>query len=183
MTECRTPSLVLTGRMQPARRVWLMTVDVRFWDRTALSSDSLPGIHIPLLWACLEIKLPDELFLVSPSLLTEQWVLHLSSKKKRKRRVFLGSITCTVCYSHCSPDPHHRIHFQPSMTGKFPAEPSHISLEFNLSQKVIKSSLFFLNKKEDSGTSLVVQWIRICLPMQWTGARSLIQQDSTCHGA
>ena len=33
------------------------------------------------------------------------------------------------------------------------------------------------------GTSLVVQWIRICLPMQETWVWSLVQEDSTCHGA
>ena len=33
------------------------------------------------------------------------------------------------------------------------------------------------------GTSLVVQWLRICLPMQGIQVRSLVQEDSTCHGA
>ena len=33
------------------------------------------------------------------------------------------------------------------------------------------------------GTSLVVQWLRICLPMQGTRVRSLVQEDPTCHGA
>ena len=37
--------------------------------------------------------------------------------------------------------------------------------------------------KYKAGTSLVVQWIRICLPMQGTGVRSLVQEDSTCHRA
>ena len=32
-------------------------------------------------------------------------------------------------------------------------------------------------------TSLVVQWIRICLPMQGTRLRSLVQEDSICHRA
>ena len=32
-------------------------------------------------------------------------------------------------------------------------------------------------------TSLVVQWIRICLPMQGTWVWSLVQEDSTCRGA
>ena len=34
-----------------------------------------------------------------------------------------------------------------------------------------------------SWTSLVVQWIGIYLPMQRTGVQSLVQEDSTCHGA
>ena len=33
------------------------------------------------------------------------------------------------------------------------------------------------------GTSLVVQWLRICLPMQGTWVRSLVWEDPTCHGA
>ena len=33
-----------------------------------------------------------------------------------------------------------------------------------------------------SGTSLVVQWLRILLPMQGTQVQSLVQ-DPTCHGA
>ena len=34
-----------------------------------------------------------------------------------------------------------------------------------------------------SGTSLVAQWLRICLPRQRTQIRSLVQEDSTCQGA
>ena len=30
--------------------------------------------------------------------------------------------------------------------------------------------------------SLVAQWLRVCLPVQGTRARSLIQEDPTCHG-
>ena len=33
------------------------------------------------------------------------------------------------------------------------------------------------------GTSLVVQWLRICLPMQRTRVLSLVWEDSTCQGA
>ena len=33
------------------------------------------------------------------------------------------------------------------------------------------------------GTSLVVQWLRICLPMQGTRVRALVQEDPTCRGA
>ena len=32
-------------------------------------------------------------------------------------------------------------------------------------------------------TSLVVQWLRICLPMQGTQVRALVQKDPTCRGA
>ena len=32
-------------------------------------------------------------------------------------------------------------------------------------------------------TSLVVQWLRICLPIKGTWVLSLTQEDPTCHGA
>ena len=32
-------------------------------------------------------------------------------------------------------------------------------------------------------TFLVVQWLRICLPMQGTQVQSLVREDSTCHRA
>ncbi|XP_059757374.1 brain and acute leukemia cytoplasmic protein isoform X2 [Balaenoptera ricei] len=34
-----------------------------------------------------------------------------------------------------------------------------------------------------AGTSLVAQWLRIRLPMQWTRVQSLVQEDPTCRGA
>ena len=39
------------------------------------------------------------------------------------------------------------------------------------------------NLKVLGWSSLVVQWIRMCLPLQGTQVRSLVQEDSTCHGA
>ena len=33
------------------------------------------------------------------------------------------------------------------------------------------------------GTSLVVQWLRIHLPMQGTGVRALVWEDPICHRA
>ena len=33
------------------------------------------------------------------------------------------------------------------------------------------------------GTSLVAQWLRICLPMQGTRVRALVREDPTCCGA
>ena len=41
----------------------------------------------------------------------------------------------------------------------------------------------FLSRKTSFKTSLVVQWLRIHLPMQGTWVQSLAQKDSTCHGA
>ena len=36
------------------------------------------------------------------------------------------------------------------------------------------------NKETSIGTSLVVQWLRIRLPMQGTRVRSLVREDPTC---
>ena len=36
---------------------------------------------------------------------------------------------------------------------------------------------------EDLGASLVVQWLRVCLPMQGTRVRALVWEDTTCRGA
>ena len=47
--------------------------------------------------------------------------------------------------------------------------------------KILSSSLLLRNMLV--GTSLVVQWLRICLPMQWTWVRALVQEHPTCHGA
>ena len=55
-----------------------------------------------------------------------------------------------------------------------------------------RASIFFttpLTKRKPGakstrlGTSLVGQWLRICLPMQGTPVRALVQEDPTCHGA
>ena len=37
--------------------------------------------------------------------------------------------------------------------------------------------------KKEPGASLVVQWLRICLPMQGTPVRALVWEDPTCRGA
>ena len=38
-------------------------------------------------------------------------------------------------------------------------------------------------KKSTNGASLVEQWFRICLPVQGTRVRALVQEDATCRGA
>ena len=43
--------------------------------------------------------------------------------------------------------------------------------------------LDFLILKVNCGTSLVVQWLRIHLPMQETQVRALVQEDPICRGA
>ena len=39
------------------------------------------------------------------------------------------------------------------------------------------------NNKGKLGASLVVQWLRICLPMQGTRVRALVWEDPTCRRA
>ena len=48
-------------------------------------------------------------------------------------------------------------------------------------EKICKKTLTLL--KEKQGASLVVQWLRICLPTHGTRVRALVQEDPTCHGA
>ena len=38
-------------------------------------------------------------------------------------------------------------------------------------------------QKQDPGSSLVEQWLRICLPLQGTQVRFLVQEDPTSHRA
>ena len=38
------------------------------------------------------------------------------------------------------------------------------------------------SKIKKAGTSLVVQWLRIHLPMQGTGVQSLVWEDPMCRG-
>ena len=55
-----------------------------------------------------------------------------------------------------------------------------------ISEREIKETLPFTTATKRIkylGASLVVQWLRICLPMQGTWIRSLAWEDPTCHGA
>ena len=47
----------------------------------------------------------------------------------------------------------------------------------------LSSFLGYHFKKPLMGTSLVVQWLGICLPMQGTRVQALVREDPTCHGA
>ena len=47
-----------------------------------------------------------------------------------------------------------------------------------------KSHAIYKNKfKMGHGASLVVQWLRICLPMQGTRVQALVREVPTCRGA
>ena len=43
--------------------------------------------------------------------------------------------------------------------------------------------LAYAMKKVWRGTSLVAQWLRICLPMRGTQVQALVREDPTCRGA
>ena len=49
----------------------------------------------------------------------------------------------------------------------------------NLIHRLIKDeeSIYLKHKKAATGTSLVVQWVRICLPKQETWVRALVWED------
>ena len=48
---------------------------------------------------------------------------------------------------------------------------------------ILRKKRKILHAKNYLGTSLVVQWLRIDLPMQETWVRSLVREDPTCLGA
>ena len=67
-----------------------------------------------------------------------------------------------------------------TITGTQPKTPETASV---LKKKTDSKLQKDLNQKRISGTSLVVQWLRIQLPMQGTRVRALVQEDLTCHVA
>ena len=50
-------------------------------------------------------------------------------------------------------------------------------------RSINKYSFLRLVQFKNMGTSLVAQWLRICLPTQGTQVRALVREDPTCHGA
>ena len=54
-----------------------------------------------------------------------------------------------------------------------------------LSEREIKKTIpsTITAKRTKYRTSLVAQWLRICLPMQGTRVQALVLEDPTCHGA
>ena len=51
-----------------------------------------------------------------------------------------------------------------------------------LGAAIMENNMKFPQKTKNRA-SLVVQWLRIHLPMQGTQVQSLAQEDPTCHGA
>ena len=43
-----------------------------------------------------------------------------------------------------------------------------------------KGTIYMLPIRDSLGTSLIVHWIRICLPVQGTRGRSLVWEDFIC---
>ena len=54
---------------------------------------------------------------------------------------------------------------------------------FTLCQTTVLVRLYITHKRQSSWTSLVFQWLRICLLTQGTWVQALVQEDSTCRGA
>ena len=54
---------------------------------------------------------------------------------------------------------------------------------FEKRNKIDKLLARLTRKREKTWASLVVQWLRICLPMQGTRVRALVWEDPTCRGA
>ena len=53
----------------------------------------------------------------------------------------------------------------------------------NINRPITSNDIETVMKNLPTGASLVVQWLRICLPMQGTRVRALVWEDPTCHGA
>ena len=52
-----------------------------------------------------------------------------------------------------------------------------------ISENIFKEESLVPCQKTWQWASLVVQWLRICLPMQGTRVRALVWEDPTCRGA
>ena len=52
----------------------------------------------------------------------------------------------------------------------------------NINRPITSTEIETLIKNLPTGASLVVQWLRICLPMQGTQVRALVWEDPTCRG-
>ena len=61
--------------------------------------------------------------------------------------------------------------------------PTLLTFSGNIKPEYKNHSTLTLNQKTVIRTSLVAQWLRICLPMQGTRVRALLWEDSTCRRA
>ena len=52
-----------------------------------------------------------------------------------------------------------------------------------LTHKIMATIVKKAKQKQTLRASLVVQWLRICLPMQGTWVRALVWEDPTCRAA
>ena len=52
-----------------------------------------------------------------------------------------------------------------------------------LISKIYKELIQLNIKKQTTRAFLVAQWLGICLPMQGTRVRALVQEDPICYGA
>ena len=60
---------------------------------------------------------------------------------------------------------------------------SSLAERFDCPETIIDQLLADSYQNPISGTSLVAQWLRICLPMQGTQVQALVWEDSTCRRA
>ena len=87
----------------------------------------------------------------------------------------------------CTRDPH----FRPRDTYRLKGRGWRKIFHANGNQKKAGVAILISNKidfkienitRDKEGVSLVMQWLRIRLPMQGTRVRALVREDPTCHG-
>ena len=83
-----------------------------------------------------------------------------ASQHSGSQFLYQGSNPCPLLWKH-------RV-----LTTKSPGNSCKVFNHFNSNNEVLV---------KNPGISLVVQWLRICLPTQGTQVRSLVRKDSTCH--
>ena len=86
---------------------------------------------------------------------------------------WMGAVACCLCPASGEYVPH--------VTNVGKDQNSNRQLQFPLNAYGLHTTMKSKNPK--SGTSLVVQRLRICLPIQGTRVWSLVQEDPTCRRA
>ena len=86
----------------------------------------------------------------------------------------------------------HETHFRPRDTYRLKVRGWKKIFHANGNQNIAGVAILISNKidfkiknvtRDKEGVSLVVQWLRIRLPMQGIRVRALVREDPTCHGA